>query len=239
MSQAPFRPTAHIYDVVYSHLDYPAHAATVEAVVRRRNPQAETLLDVACGTGVHLGIWADEFEVEGIDIDPAMLAVAAERVPDVTLHQADMQDFDLHRTFDVVTCMFSSIGYAAGEGDLRASMASMARHLVPGGVLVVEPWLTPEVIQPPYLRTHVVERDDIVVARTSRMQHDGAVSDMYMDYLVTTAKGSELFSEHHVMGTFTSDQYLAAASAAGLEAEWDPVGTFLERGLVIGVAPPA
>lgn len=238
MGEAPFRPTAHIYDVVYSHLDYPAHAATVEAIIHGVNPGARSLLDVACGTGVHLEIWADRFEVEGVDIDPAMLEVAAERVPDVPLHEADMRGFDLGRTFDAVTCMFSSIGYASREEDLRAAMAAMGRHLAPGGVLVVEPWLTPEMIQPPPLRTHVIETDEIVVARTSRMIHDGAVSDLHMDYLVTTMDGSKLFSEHHVMGTFTSDQYLAAMRAAGLEPEWDPVGTFLERGLVIGVAPP-
>lgn len=232
----PFRPTAHIYDLVYSHLDYPGHAAKVEGIIRARHPNVDSLLDVACGTGVHLGIWKDRFHrVEGVDIDRAMLDVARERLPEVELSEADFTDFDLGRTFGAVTCMFSSIGYAVSEEGLVAACSAMARHLEPGGVLVVEPWLQPGMIKPPAVRLHTVERDDVVVARSSRLAHDGEVSDMVMDYLVTTAEGTNLYSERHVMGTFTADQYVDALISAGLAAEFDPVGTFLERGLAIGV----
>ena len=77
----PFHRSAHVYDLVYSHLDYATSAAYVEGLIRERNAAAASLLDVACGTGLHLGIWRDQFEhVEGVDLDPNMLAMARQRL---------------------------------------------------------------------------------------------------------------------------------------------------------------
>ena len=97
MTEHPFGPSARVYDIVYSHLDYPESAALVEGLIRERNPQARSLLDMSCGTGLHLSIWRDSFEeVEGADIDPAMLAVARERLGgSVPLHEADYLYVDL------------------------------------------------------------------------------------------------------------------------------------------------
>jgi len=232
----PFHPTAHLYDR-YSYLDYPAHAATIEAIVRERNPGAGSLLDVACGTGRHLEIWRDRFEVEGVDVDPNMLAVARERLPGVPIHQGDFTDFDLGRSFDAVTCLFSSIGYAHTPERLDAAIATMGRHLEPGGVLVVEPWLIPSTVSAPWVRVLVTEDEEWVMVRTSRMRFDAetGISDMEFTYLVTTMEGSETFQERHVMGSFESARYLEAAERAGLAAEFDPVGTDLGRGLLIGI----
>jgi len=233
----PFHPIAHLYDRAYSGLDYAGHAAVVEGIIRGRNAGASSLLDVACGTGKHLEIWQDRFDVEGLDIDPAMLAVASERVPEVPVHPGDFTDFDLGTTFDAVTCLFSSIGYAHTPGRLDAAIAAMARHLSPGGVLVVEPWLTPEKIRSPWVRLHTVEDEDWVLARTSRHVYDpgAGISDMEFTYIVTTIDGSETFVERHLMGVYPPERLMEAAKSAGLTAEFDPVGTYLERGLLIAV----
>jgi SAM-dependent methyltransferase len=232
----PFHPTAHFYDRAYAHLDYPGHAAVVERIIRERKPAAESLLDVACGTGKHLEIWQERFRVEGVDIDPAMIEVARTRVPDLPLHVGDFTDFDLGRTFDAVTCLFSSIGYADTGDRLDAAIAAMARHLAPGGVLVVEPWLMPDGIHPPWIRILTAEADEWVMARTSRMHYDpdAGYSDMELTYLVTTPEGSEIFTERHLMGVRSPDRHLEAAKRAGLQAEFDAKGTYLERGLLIG-----
>jgi SAM-dependent methyltransferase len=52
-----------------------------------------------------------------------------------------METFDIDERFDAVVCLFSSIGYTS---DLPGAMSSMARHLNPGGVHIVEPWLRPD-----------------------------------------------------------------------------------------------
>ena len=232
---APFHPTAELYDLVYSELDYEGHAVTVEGIIRSRNPEASSLLDVACGTGKHLEIWRDRFErVAGLDLDEALLAIAAERVPGVPLHHGDYTDFDLGEAFDAITCLFSSIGYARVPDRLDAAVAAMARHLAPGGVLVIEPWLQAEDIRLGSVRVLGRETDGLAVARTSVISVDGLVSDARFDYLISTPEGSEHRTEHHVMGMFTPDQFEHAFTAAGLAFEWDPDGTYLDRGLAIG-----
>jgi hypothetical protein len=69
------------------------------------------------------------------------------------------------------------------------------------------------------------------------MHYDPAtgISDMAFTYVVTTMEGSEVFTEHHVMGVRPPERYVAAVARVGLRAEFDPVGTYLERGLLIGV----
>jgi len=51
-----------------------------------RNPNARTLLDVACGTGAHLVHFNNLYAVEGLDLSPDLLAIAAQRLPDIVLH---------------------------------------------------------------------------------------------------------------------------------------------------------
>ncbi len=55
-----------------------------------------------------------------------------------------MLDFDLKRQFDAVTCLFSSIGYVKTKSRLGKAIRNISRHLLPGGVLLIEPWFTPE-----------------------------------------------------------------------------------------------
>jgi hypothetical protein len=120
----------------------------------------------------------------------------------------------------------------------------MAAHLETGGVLVVEPWLWPSMVEEPHrIRVNVTETPDLVVARTSRwLNADTAlaegISRMEFAYLVTEPDGSEMLTEWHDMGLFTPEQYVAAFEAAGLDAHFDKAGTRLARGLAIGVARP-
>ncbi|MFC1853806.1 hypothetical protein ACFL27_26785 [candidate division CSSED10-310 bacterium] len=46
------------------------------------------------------------------------------------------------KTYDVITCLFSSIGYVKTLSKLNQTVACMDHHLLPGGHLIFEPWLT-------------------------------------------------------------------------------------------------
>ena len=164
-----------------------------------------------------------------------MLAVARERLPDVPFHEGDMAAFDLGERFDTVVCMFSSIGYVRTEERLRSAIASMARHLEPGGVLVVEPWLSPDVWMDRHVGAVFVDDPELKIARMNVAQREGTVSMFEFEYLVGTPDGIERFSERHELGLFTVEQYLEAFRAAGLEANHDPDGP-MGRGLYVAVA---
>lgn len=216
----PFTTSAEDYDLIYQGLPYDEQAGLVTAAVRERHPKAATLLEVGCGTGQFLVRLRDSFDVEGLDVSPAMLEVARRRVPEVPLHVADMRAFDLGRTFDAVLCLFSSIGYMVTPDDLRTALATMAQHVAPGGVLIVDPWFTPDGMIPGYVGANLERRDPgYVIARLSETTIEGRVSVMHMHHLVGSAEhGVRSYVERHEMGLFTDQEYADLFAGFGFDA---------------------
>jgi SAM-dependent methyltransferase len=232
-----FSQSARFYDAIYSFKDYPVEAASLHELVQARKPGASSLLDVACGTGAHLAELRRWYRCEGLDLDPRLLELARERLPpEVELHEGDMRDFDLGRRFDAVTCMFSSIGYVHDREELGRAVAAMARHLEPGGVLVVEPWLSPDRIELPHIGGVFVDEPELKIARMGAVEVEGSRSVMEMHYLVGRPEGVEHFTELHELTLFEVDEMLDAFRAAGLAVEHDPEGGPMGRGLYVAVA---
>jgi SAM-dependent methyltransferase len=228
-----YTPRPEIYDLEYSFKDYAAEAESIERLVRDRNPNATTLLDVACGTGKHLEHLRTRFSCEGVDLDEGLLEVARTRLPGLPLHQGDMRTLDLGRQFDVVTCLFSAIGFVGGPDELAQAARSLAAHLAPGGVLIVEPWLEPHEWVPN--RPHVLSAntDELALARVTLSGLEGErISTTEMHYVVATPDGFEEFVVDHRLYLFTADEMRAAFENAGLQTELDPEG-LIGRGLWI------
>lgn len=223
------------YDRIYAWKDYATEAGQVAELVRRHGrPGSRTLLDVACGTGKHLEALRPQFEVAGADLLPEMLAQAAQRLPGVALAQGDFRTLDLGRRFDVVTCLFSSIGYAVTEEDLRAVWRTLARHLAPGGVVIVEPWFSLAGMHPGHVGLRVIDEPDLKLVRMNTTLVEGRLSTMDLHHLVGTAAGTIHFVERHVLASWTDAEMEAAARAAGLRASFE--GQALPRGAWIGKA---
>jgi SAM-dependent methyltransferase len=211
-----FSRSASIYDAVYSFKDYTAEAELLHTLIEERVPGATSLLDVACGTGKHLEQLRRWYDVEGVDLDESLLEVARDRLDGIPLQVADMTSLSLGRRFDVVTCLFSSIGYAGTPARLNAAVAAMASHVRPGGLLVVEPWLTPELWQAGRPHLLAVDEPDLKIARLNVSGREGRLAIMEFVYLVATPDGVSHFSERHEAALFTDDEYRQAFSAANL-----------------------
>jgi ubiquinone/menaquinone biosynthesis C-methylase UbiE len=225
------------YDLIYSFKDYAGEVDRLRAMLAARAWRpVRRLLDVACGTGEHLRFLKEFFEVEGIDLNEDMLAVARAKLPDVPIHVGDMLDFDLGRRFDAVVCLFSAVGYLRNEDELQTAMARMARHLEPGGLLIVEPWITPEKVEPDRLHGLYVDRPEVKIARMTDSRVEGRATVMDMHHLVHTRRGVEYFVERHELTLFTHDEYVRSLEAAGLEVDSDPQG-LIGRGLYFGRWP--
>jgi len=213
---SPYGPSARVYDALFRDKDYRGAVGRLRRIIREAHPTAHRLLDVGCGTGRHLEHLRRDFAVEGLDASPSMLTVARARCPGIVLHRGDLVGFDLGRTFDVVTCLLGSIGYARTLPRLARAMRAMARHIEPGGLLVIEPWVTPDRFVTGRVVFDRADEPDVKVARMYRTARRGTISVFDSHYLVAGPAGVEHFTERQELGLFTPRQYRVAIRAAGL-----------------------
>ncbi|MDP1793549.1 MAG: class I SAM-dependent methyltransferase [Acidimicrobiales bacterium] len=230
-----YEKSALAYDLIQHSRgrDYRGQAAALTDLIRARHPDARSLLDVACGTGVHLSHLQETFHVVGLDLSPSMIERARLVVPDVPIETGDMRSFDLARRFDAITCLFSSIGYLLSVDDLHAAVANMARHLNPAGVLIVEPWLHPGDWRVDHRVAEATNEDGVAVSRVSVNGLEGNISSFDLYWTVADSDGVDQFVESHRLGLYTVEEYRDAFTSAGLTVEHDPDG-LIGRGLFIG-----
>jgi ubiquinone/menaquinone biosynthesis C-methylase UbiE len=232
-----FSKSAKFYNALYGSMgkDYVAEAQKIHQIIQnhKRSP-GNTLLEVACGTGLHASVFQQYYQVEGLDLDDKMLAVAKQAYPDIPFHQADMAEFDLGKQFDAITCLFSSIGYVKTKVRLESAVQTMTNHLLPGGVLVVEPWFTPDQWEVGRVGALFVDKPDLKICRMSLGEVEESLSILIFHYMVGTPQGVEYFTERHELGLFIREEYLEAFRKAGLETIYDPEGVD-GRGLYIGL----
>ncbi|MFH8463675.1 class I SAM-dependent methyltransferase [Streptomyces sp. NPDC017991] len=231
------RELADVYEAIYRSRgkDWGEEAADVSRLIAERRPGADSLLDVACGTGAHLSVFGTLFEVaEGLEIAEPMRRLAEQRLPGTTVHPGDMRDFSLGRTYTAVSCMFCAIGYLETLDDMRAAVRSMAAHLEPGGVLVVEPWWFPENFIEGYVAGDLAREEHRTVARISHTTRKGRATRMEVRFTVGDATGIQQFTEIDVLHLFTREEYVSAFTDAGCSVEFledGPTG----RGLFVGI----
>jgi len=229
-----FTESASFYDLIYSTFkDYAAESAEIARRIRERRPGARVLLDAACGTGEHArALTALGFGVDGIDLDPGFVRIAQEKNPTGRFVEADMSDFHLGRQYDAVLCLFSSIGYLTTLDRVTRALMCFREHLVPGGLVLVEPWFPPGMLDSNRVAKNTGEADGIRVVRTSRVQIDGRISRLLFDYEISDAAGTRHSSEVHELGLFTPPELTETFIKAGFSVDFDHVG-LTDRGLYI------
>ena len=98
----------------------------------------QSVLDVACGTGVVARAAAERVGpnggVVGVDLNQAMLTVAERVCPGIELRQADVTDLPFEAaTFDVVLCQMALMFFP----DRVAAIREMGRVVKPQGTVVI------------------------------------------------------------------------------------------------------
>ncbi|MEX2446020.1 MAG: class I SAM-dependent methyltransferase [Dehalococcoidia bacterium] len=133
----PFLPIARFYDLDFEeyHDDFSFYESLAEY-------HGDTILEFGCGTGrVAVPLAEAGFQVTGVDLSAAMLAIARRRAGrrvKVTWRRADMLTLDLKQQFALVTVPLGGIQHLETIDQVVACVASMGRHLAPGGVAVVD-----------------------------------------------------------------------------------------------------
>lgn len=99
-------------------------------------PQKRRAFDVGCGSSGRIIdlLLQQGFAVEGMDISPRMLALAQQRHPTVTFHHADICQWVLPRTYDLISA-WDSIWHLPLAAQVPV-MTKLFQGLTPGGVCI-------------------------------------------------------------------------------------------------------
>jgi ubiquinone/menaquinone biosynthesis C-methylase UbiE len=126
------------YDTVVP--DWPGEMDFYKALTAPVWAQGQAVLEVACGTGrVAIRLAQHGGEIVGLDLSPAMLALARKKsasMANVRWIQHDMTSFNLGEAFGLALIPGHSFQFMLTAADQLACLESIRRHLVPGGTMV-------------------------------------------------------------------------------------------------------
>ena len=222
-----FDDYAEWYDLFYEDKDYRGEAAFVTEVLASQGGAGRELLEVGCGTGAHARwLVGSGWRLVGIDRSERMLVKARARLAEAGAADAarfvrgDARTFSLGETFDTAVSLFHVMSYQAGPGDLEAALASVRRHLRPGGLFLFDFWYGPAVLaQRPEQRQGTAENARFRVRRTAipALREDDHVVDVrYVFDVVDKLAGTHReVQEVHPMRYLLPDEMAGLAGTAG------------------------
>ena len=216
-----YKNFAKYYDLLYSKiLDHEKVAKTVTELIRKYNRSGGIeLLDVGCGTGKDLLYLKNKFNCTGIDLNAEMLGVAKKGVRGVRFLKGDMQNFNLHKKFDIVLSLGSVIGYAKTYANLNKTIKNISKHLKSGGVTIIEPWIEKKNFTSGYVGMDTYDSKNLKLARVSYSKVKGNTSVIEFGFLIAEKnKGITYLKDRGVDGLFSDEKTLKIMKDAGLNA---------------------
>lgn len=235
--QGLYQGLAKYYDYIYSEKEYQAEVVKLEKIIEKyKTSSGKELLDVACGTGSHLKYLIQTFNCTGVDINPEMLKVAKNKVPEATFIESDMSKLKLNKKFDVIVCLFSSIGYLTTKEKLSKTIQGFSNHLKRGGVVIIEPWLTKENYRVGSPHLTIYEGENLKIARANvSLLKEGNISYFDMHYLIAE-RGKEVkhFVDHHELALFPIELFLELMEKYSLKTRFSKEEALSDRGMCLG-----
>lgn len=137
---------AELYDLFYAEKPYEDEAAFIHKCIQTYKPNANKLMELACGTGSHsLALEKYGYNIIATDYSPNMLKCAKEKAQkrnlSIDFRQQDMRSLDVpERPFDVIICLFDSLGYVATNENISNVLSGIYNHLALGGIFIFEFW---------------------------------------------------------------------------------------------------
>jgi len=207
------------YNLLYRDKDYAGESEYVQHLITRYRPEAKTILDLGCGTGIHDFLLAERgYNVTGVDLSAEMLSAAKARLsslqPQPTslkFFQGDIRTVRLGRTFDAVVSLFHVMSYQVTNDDLSAAFATVRAHLQSGGIFIFDCWYGPAVItNRPSVRVKRLENEEIALTRIAEpvMHPNDNVVDVNYHAFVRDKAGNgveELRETHRMRYLFRSE----------------------------------
>lgn len=215
-----YRKYAHYYDKIYAKKDYSKEVKFIEwAVQKHQKSSGKNLLDVACGTGSHALLLKNNFQVLGLDINPEMLKIAKEKIPDMEFIEGNMKNLDLNQSFDVVICMFSAINYNTSYNELEKTLQNFYDSLEKGGILIFDLGLNQENWVEGRVSVDTLVEENLELARIGQSRLENGVFNASFVFLVKKDGEIDFNIDKHELGVFKTAKVLELMENKGFETK--------------------
>ncbi len=182
-----------------------------------------TALDLGCGGGKFIYSLKNHYEVMGLDLSPQMLSLCAELNPGIPTICADMRQFDLERSFDLIF-IDDAISYITSCHDLAVVLRNCHRHMTDGGMAI----LTLDTCTEDFIQNEVEHFQSIphhdhpdtsVVYITVNYDPDPTDNtyECLFLYLIRTPQGLRIEQETHLLGVFSIHDWEKTIAESGFD----------------------
>jgi SAM-dependent methyltransferase len=222
------RSFAHVYDALYA--GETAFLTTQVAFLKEVfGPGPRTLLDLGCGTGIHVSALSQNgYSVTGVDIDPLMLLAARRKMPAAKIIRADLRRLPFTRSYSGALCLESPLAYLLNDADLRMAVTSIANALEQGARLVVDVFDYPGTLGikdiGPQEALFTTPAMQVTVRESHRYEKRNRTWKMHQEFKVDEAGERYSFAITHVLRVRTMADYAQALESAGFEIEQALIG---------------
>lgn len=214
-----YKNFSYYYDEAVSNVDYELWLEFLEPYLNAHS----TILDLACGSGtLAILLSLKGYEVEGLDLSETIIEIAQEKAKinhlTIPFHVADMTHFNLHKTYDCITCFFDSVNFLKTDSDLQNMLETVHNHLKPNGLFIFDLFSktmleeyqdnTISEINPTYqMNWHTQKIDARTLKHTIRIQEgDDSFEESYFEYYhEIKSLNSEKFKLLKIVGDFNDD----------------------------------
>lgn len=238
------------YDALYQDKDYSAEAEYVYSRIKdflktakadkagrqqivtnaakNRGSDELSILDLGCGTGLHLIKMAQKFGVKatGCDISSTMLAKAdanfKQAAIECSLVNCKVQDLNLEQKFSAVTSLFHVFSYQTSNQSALEFLRAANRHLDLGGIFLFDLWYGPAVLtERPEDRVKHMTYQGYEVERFCHPELDVNSNTVEVNYTVNVTEIStgqkQSLTEQHLMRYFFTPEVQLMAEIAGFK----------------------
>jgi SAM-dependent methyltransferase len=185
-----FKDYSLYYDLLYQDKNYAAEADYIFSLIKKFQPQAQSVLELGCGTGKHASLLAEKgLKIHGIDQSSDMLSCAKKfENAQISFAQGDVRNYRINKKFDAAISLFHVASYQNSNEDLLQFFHTANAHLEAEGVFIFDVWYGPAVLnEKPEKRTKILENKMLKVQRhaTPEIHFNDNVVDVNYEILIT------------------------------------------------------
>ena len=204
-----FGKLAKYYDLVHKNKNYEQESSYVHGLIQKHNPEAQTILDIGCGTGNYaFAMQTLGYEVTGVDASSEMIEIAKTKLKEKNGKKSDisfccerMEHYENQVKSDAVICLFFSLCYQTTEKLIRQSLLGFKEQLNENGILIFDFWHKQGVLsQKPELKIQRYRAESYQITKLVEPKMDTSSDCVEIDYTfyVENDKGGiSKFKEFH------------------------------------------